>query len=187
MSQSENPNRVPRNPPLIRDIKLITRYSRANFNEDLRFREHIISRLNLPAATVDSTVHKTTEAVWEQIDCVACANCCKTLAIVVDSQDIQRISARLRINPNEFKKRYCEVHADKTVTFKSSPCTFLAQDGRCTIYEDRPKACQDYPYLRDRGFAKRTITMVENCSCCPIVFNVWQLLKVSLGFKKPPK
>ena len=173
--------------PLIRDIKLIQRYSRSNLTDDLRFREHIISRLNMSGAAADAVVEDVTNEVWSQIDCVSCANCCKTLAIVVDMQDIQRIAKRLKTSPAEFKKNHCVIQPDKTITFKASPCTFLATDGRCTIYEDRPKACHDFPYLRDKGFAKRTITMIENCSCCPIVFNVWQQLKYKFGYRKAAK
>jgi len=131
----------------------------------------------------DLVVKETTEEVWSQIDCVACANCCKTLSIEVDAKDITRLAATLNLSAAQFKTKCCEVLPDKTVVLKSRPCIFLAEDGKCKVYDDRPKACADYPYLREPHFVSRSISMVENSSCCPIVFNVWQQLKIKLGFR----
>ncbi len=183
MPQVQKPKQTPPLPPLIREVKLIDRYSRSNFPDDLRFREYLKTRLNMPREQTDLIVKETTDEVWSQIDCVACANCCKTLSIEVDAKDITKLAARLHISMAQFKTNYCEVLPDKTVVLKSRPCVFLADDGKCKVYEDRPRACMDYPYLAEPHFVARSISMVENCRCCPIVFNVWQQLKVKLGFR----
>jgi hypothetical protein len=48
------------------------------------------------------------------------------------------------------------------------------------VYEDRPQACRDFPYLHTKGFRGRSLTALANATMCPIVFNVWQRLKQRL-------
>ena len=165
------------NDSLIRDIPLIKRYSRHNEAEDVRFREFLKFRLNLSNAELDAVVRETTDAVWREIDCTTCANCCKTLHIVVDNADIKRLSLRLKITPRAFEARYVKTDTDKTKLFSTLPCPLLGADNRCTVYEDRPKACRDFPFLHGKNFRSRTLGVMDDASRCPIVFNVWQELK----------
>jgi uncharacterized protein len=169
---------------IIRDIPLIQRYSRHNEGEDFAFRAFLKGHLNLSNEDLDAIAQKTTDEVWKQIDCLKCANCCRTLQIVVDDKDIQRLAVRLNMTPKQFAKQYIESDADKTQYLKSTPCSFLGEDNRCTVYEDRPQACHDFPYLHTAGFRQRTFMMIDNTAVCPIVFNVWQQLKERLKFRR---
>lgn len=166
--------------PLIREIPLIQRYSRHNHGEDYRFRAYVKQGLELSNAQLDAIVKETGESVSRQIDCTTCANCCKTLGIVVDAQDVQRIATRLGITPAQFSLRYVSVQPDGARCFNAVPCPFLGKNNRCVIYEDRPQACRQYPFVQLPGFRSRSLTMVENVGVCPIVFNVWQALKKRL-------
>lgn len=161
---------------IIRDIPLIRRYSRHNAAADYAFRTFVKDRLNLSNVELDAAVRETTDAVWAQIDCTTCGNCCRTLQIVVDDSDIARLSRRLGLTLKAFAQRYVRVAEDR-VKHLPTPCPFLDPDNRCTVYEDRPQSCRDFPYLHDAGFRKRSLTMLENTAVCPIVFNVWQALK----------
>ncbi|MCX6380307.1 MAG: YkgJ family cysteine cluster protein [Armatimonadetes bacterium] len=142
------------------------------------------TRLNLSNAELDAIVEETTDTVWKQIDCTTCANCCRTLQIVVDDKDISRLSAHLGTTPSEFSRRYVQIGKDKTKYFTKIPCPFLGEDNRCTVYEARPQACSGYPYLHWKGFRTHSLMMLDGCSTCPIVFNVWHALKQRL---QPPK
>ena len=166
---------------LIREIPRIRRYSRHNEAEDYRFRAFLKTRLNLSNTELDALVQETTNAVWAQIDCTTCGNCCRTLQIVVDDKDIHRLSTRLGITIKQFTQKYVGIAEDKIKHFRSVPCPFLGDDNICSVYEDRPLACREFPYLHIPGFRQRTLTMIENCSSCPIVFNVWQRLKKAIG------
>ena len=73
------------NSNIIRDIPLIQRYARNNEADDFRFRTFLKSRLNMSTEAVDDIVRSTTDEVWQHIDCTKCANCCKTLPVVVDN------------------------------------------------------------------------------------------------------
>lgn len=37
--------------------------------------------------------------------------------------------------------------------------------------------CISYPHLHKKDFTSRLIGVIENCSVCPIVFNVYERLK----------
>jgi Fe-S-cluster containining protein len=165
---------------IIKDIPLIARYSRHNEAQDFRFRTFLKAQLDLSNKKLDAIVQETTDEVWKQIDCTRCANCCKTLQIVVDDADIRRLSTRFGMSFQSFSKKYVLVAEDKSKYFASSPCAFLGPDNRCTVYEDRPQACRDFPYLHADSFRSRTFMMIDNCATCPIVFNVWQRLKARL-------
>jgi Fe-S-cluster containining protein len=169
---------------IIREIPLIQRYSRHNEPRDFRFRTFLKVGLDLSNAELDAVVKETTDEVWQQIDCTTCAHCCRTLQIVVDAQDIRKLAARLGIKPSQFSRRYVQTAADGTKHLISTPCAFLGDDNRCTVYEDRPRACRDFPYLYEPGFRHRTLAMIENTGVCPIVFNVWQALQQRLRKRK---
>jgi Fe-S-cluster containining protein len=169
---------------IIREIPLIQRYARHNEAEDFRFRAFLKGRLNLSTEQTDAVVRQTTDEVWSQIDCTQCANCCRTLQVVLDVADIRRLSARLGMTARQFGRRYVQSAEDGTQHIAAIPCPFLGQDNRCTVYEDRPKACRDFPYLHEKRFVGRTFMMIDNTAVCPIVFNVWQALKVRLGFRR---
>jgi len=167
---------------LIREIPLIQRYSRHNEAEDYSFREFLKVRLNLSNKELDKIAQETTEEVWKQIDCLACGNCCRTLQIVVDDNDIQRLAQRLKMTPQQFSRQYVQTAPDRTKHFISTPCSFLGADNRCSVYEDRPQACRDFPYLHAADFRSRSLMMIANTATCPIVFNVWQQLKARFKF-----
>ena len=68
---------------------------------------------------------------------------------------------------------------------RKKPCSFLGEDNRCTIYEVRPKACEEFPYTHKENFAGRKITNIQFSTDCPIVFwIVEQMGKKVLGSEK---
>src|SRR4051812_7060532 len=50
-------------------------------------------------ARVDATV-------WRDVNCMECANCCKTMTPTFNKADIARISSHLEMTPKEFKERW---------------------------------------------------------------------------------
>jgi Fe-S-cluster containining protein len=172
---------------IIRDIPLIRRYSRNNEADDMRFRTFYKHRLDMSNAKLDEIVRQTTDDVWKQIDCLACGNCCRTLQIVVDSADVKRLALRLGLNPAQFRQKYVVAGTGEFAGeqyLKSAPCVFLGEGNRCAVYEDRPQACRDFPYLHEPGFRQRSFAMLSNMELCPIVFNVWRELKRRLGWRR---
>jgi len=163
-------------PKLITEIRLIERYSRHNEAEDLRFRNYFKHYLKLSTKDLDAIVLEETDRVWSQIDCLDCGHCCKKLEPSIDDEDIRRLAKLTKVSAAEFKRRFTHTtHGD--LVLKGLPCPYLGEGNACSIYEDRPKACRDYPYLRKYNFRSRSLAMLSNLDFCPVVFNVWQRLK----------
>jgi Fe-S-cluster containining protein len=169
---------------LITEIPLIQRYAARREDENWRFRTYVKHRLKMEDDQLDAVVQETTDAVWSQIDCTRCAQCCRTLQVVVDHQDAARLAKRLNMSASEFKRRYMKFDEHKEGYFAASPCPFLKENA-CSVYEDRPKACRDFPYLHEPKFRTRMITFIENTALCPIVYNTCERLKTRLQFRRP--
>ena len=43
---------------------------------------------------------------WAEIDCLSCANCCKTMSPTYTAEDIKRISKHLDMTPKAFKDKW---------------------------------------------------------------------------------
>jgi uncharacterized protein len=171
---------------LIRELPLIKKHAENNANSDENFRQYLKTRLPLSNDELDGVVQGITNEVWEKLDCTTCGNCCRTLQIVVDQKDAARLARRFGITTKAFTERYLAVDQDGMGYFRASPpCPFLGDDNLCAVYEDRPRACRDFPYLHERNVRSRSYTMVDNCATCPIVFNVWERLKER--FRPPPR
>lgn len=91
----------------------------------------------------------------------------------------KRLSKSLGIEPDEFSARYVRKDEDGDNIFNSLPCPFLEAD-KCTRYNSRPADCASFPHLHKEDFVFRLISVVDNCSICPIVLNVYESLKEKL-------
>ncbi|MGM0478724.1 MAG: YkgJ family cysteine cluster protein [Bacteroidota bacterium] len=126
---------------------------------------------------LDASFRDLHYTVFQEIDCLSCANCCKTTSPIFRDIDIQRLSKRLRIAPAEFVERYLQLDNENDYVLKSSPCTFLQDDNKCSVYEDRPLACREYPHT-DRKKMHQILTLTrKNTEICPAVSRIVEQLK----------
>jgi Fe-S-cluster containining protein len=168
---------------LITSLELIRQYSQRKEAENFRFRTHVKFKINLTDEELDAVVRKTTDEVWAQIDCTACAHCCKTLYPILDREDIDRLAQRFGVTAKKFGQEFLMRGDGGEWAMKCAPCPFL-KDNKCSVYQDRPKACRDFPYLHSSGFRQRMLGAIENAASCPIVYNTMEQLKRRLGFRK---
>jgi uncharacterized protein len=126
---------------------------------------------------VDDVFHQTHEDVFEKVDCLTCANCCKTTSPIFYQNDIERVARALRMKPGEFIDKYLRVDEDRDYVLKSSPCPFLADDNMCQVYEDRPKACREYPHTDRKKMVQIMDLTHKNTLVCPAVFEMVERLK----------
>lgn len=165
---------------LIRDIPTIERRAAEHETEDLHFRSFLKGRLSWSDSRLDAAVQETADRVWERIDCRQCANCCRTMQVEIDDDDIARLAPRLGMSVEEFHEKYVTMAVFDEKILKTQPCVFLGEDNTCSVYDDRPKVCRDFPYLHAKDFRSRTYMMIDNTAVCPIVYNVWNELKEDL-------
>ncbi len=109
------------------------------------------------------------DEAFEDIDCLKCANCCKTTSPVFTAKDIDRIAKSLKMKPGKFVEEYLNIDEDNDYVLKSSPCPFLLADNYCMIYEDRPAACAGYPHTQRKNLYKRLQLSLKNAEICPAV------------------
>ncbi len=126
---------------------------------------------------VDAVFHRLHEEVFEEIDCLACANCCKTTSPIFYSADIERAAKRLKMKPGDFVTTYLRIDEDKDYVLKASPCPFLGMDNYCTIYSDRPKACREYPHTDRKKIVQIMELTYKNTLVCPAVLKMVERFK----------
>jgi len=124
------------------------------------------------AKQLDQDFSAAHEEVFSYIDCLSCANCCKTAGPRLLQDDIDRLAKNLRLKVGDFMEKYVRTDEDGDWVMKSLPCPFLGEDNYCRVYEARPKACRDYPHT-DRNRMHQILTLTEkNASYCPAVFEI---------------
>lgn len=123
-------------------------------------------------AKMDTIVHLLHDSHSEAIDCLSCANCCRSLGPAIYDKDIERMAKALKIKPSKVLDTYLKIDEDGDYVFKSMPCPFLMDDNYCSIYESRPKACREYPHTDRKNFAQIYKLTVKNSSTCPIAYEV---------------
>jgi len=129
---------------------------------------------------LDAIMEKLHDEEFKKSDCLQCANCCKTTSPIFTKKDIERISKSFRIKTRQFIDTYLNVDDDQDYVLKSSPCTFLAEDNTCNIYDVRPKACQEYPHTNRKSFEKISDLTLQNVAICPATFNIVEALRAKL-------
>ncbi|MFN4977386.1 MAG: YkgJ family cysteine cluster protein [Bacteroidota bacterium] len=116
------------------------------------------------------------EEAFEQVDCLACANCCKNYSPRFKTPDIKRISKVLSLKESVFIERYLRIDEEGDYVLKSKPCPFLGTDNYCSIYDDRPSDCRRFPYTDEDVFVKRPQLTLKNTSFCPAAYYVVEKL-----------
>lgn len=131
--------------------------------------------------TLDTQFHQEHVSVFKKLDCLQCANCCKTTSPIFRDVDIKRISKRLRMQEAAFIKTYLRIDEDNDYVLQSSPCHFLDQsDNTCFIYEDRPLACREYPHTDRKNMYQILNLTLKNTEICPAVSQIVANLKTKI-------
>jgi Fe-S-cluster containining protein len=120
------------------------------------------------------------EAAFEKIDCLTCANCCKTTSPIFYQKDIDRLAKRFRMHPNDFTAQYLKIDGDDDYVLTSAPCPFLADDNSCNVYEDRPTACREYPHTNRKNMIQVLDLAYKNTLVCPAVLQIVAEVKKKL-------
>jgi len=126
---------------------------------------------------LDEQTEQIHQEVFTEIDCLTCANCCKSIPPIVNKTDAARIAKDLGMKPAKFQDEYLIIDEDGDMVMNMSPCPFLLEDNKCLIYDIRPKACRAYPHTNNYEFSKRMKLHDKNANYCPGVFHILERLK----------
>lgn len=126
---------------------------------------------------LDDQFHDLHLETFERIDCLACANCCKTTSPIFYQKDIERVAKHLKMKVQTFIDTYLRIDEEHDYVLKSSPCPFLDHENYCMVYESRPTACREYPHTdRKRMYQIMDLTY-KNTIVCPAVIDIVEQLK----------
>ena len=132
---------------------------------------------NKDSRKIDDAFHRLHEEVFSEIDCLTCANCCKTTSPIFYQTDIERVAKALRLKPGDFIEKYLRIDEDRDYVLKSSPCPFLDSENYCSVYADRPKACREYPHTNRKKMVQITELTHKNTLVCPAVLEIVERMK----------
>jgi Fe-S-cluster containining protein len=164
---------------LIKDINDIKRISARNESRNWDFRSFLKMQ---DGDRTDEIVKPIYEFVVANISCRECGNCCRKAQPQLTDSDIRELALKLDVTISEIHEKYVEPDEFNDLRLKGLPCVFL-QGNECEVYDCRPTDCKDYPHIHKQEFTTRLMGIIENASICPIVFNVFEELKIKMKYR----
>jgi uncharacterized protein len=138
-----------------------------------RFRIFLTKLGKNPPRKLDAMAEEIDKEVWKEVDCLTCANCCKTMSPTFTKEDLIRISAHLNMTVDEFKKKY--LYLDKIGDWMNvkQPCQFLdMKTNMCSIYSVRPLDCAGFPHLTRKKMKDYVHVHHQNVTYCPATYKM---------------
>jgi uncharacterized protein len=162
---------------------IVARLGDEREHENIRFRTFLKMASHQLVQRVNEVARQAGEEAARQMDCTACAACCRDNLIPMSDEEIVRLAARIGVDRDSFEKQYLvRDDLDHQPALDAQPCPFLL-DNRCTVYEDRPDACKGYPYVGG-DLPSRMWGIIERAETCPIIFEMLQQTKLAIGFDR---
>jgi hypothetical protein len=163
---------------LVEARKIIARYLTSDIGE--RYRQYLATvgvellKVFPPASAfvpdelidiiaVTDAIGPDSRAIMKRLKqaCTGCGWCCsKTRRIVVEEEDVLRISRKLKTKRDDLFTRDEQLWIIK----KSQPCGWWnPKNGRCQIYNERPAICRSWP-LGSTESGQPTMHSVPQCN-----------------------
>ena len=156
------------------DLKQLLDKAKAQSKENQAFLKRAPKLLK---KELDAKFEEEHNSVFKQIDCLTCANCCKTTSPIFKDQDIKRLSKLFKLKQGEFEMMYLRIDEDNDYVLKSSPCPFLNDDNTCFVYDVRPQACREYPHTNRKNMQQILNLTQSNTLVCPAVSKIVLLMR----------
>jgi uncharacterized protein len=112
--------------------------------------------------------------VWQEIDCLQCANCCKKMTPTYTPTDLKRIAAYLQLSKKELFDQYLMIDTENGDTVnQNTPCQWLDNNtNMCSIYEVRPADCSGFPHHTKKNFDEFNHVYEQNLDKCPATYQL---------------
>jgi len=89
---------------VITDLIQIRRLGEHKRGENERFRRYLKTY-----RYVERRLRAKAEEVEAQVDCLACANCCRVATAKLLDRDVERLARHFRLSVEKFKREFTEV------------------------------------------------------------------------------
>ncbi|MDN6279952.1 MAG: YkgJ family cysteine cluster protein [Psychroflexus sp.] len=133
-----------------------------------------------PPKSLDQQMQVLHDETFEEMNCLNCANCCKTTGPLFTNKDIERIAKHLKMKPSQFIETYLRIDEDHDYVLQELPCPFLAADNYCLIYDVRPKACAEFPHTDRKKFHQINHLTLKNTAVCPAAYQIVEKMRERL-------
>jgi Fe-S-cluster containining protein len=166
---------------MITDLVQIKRLEVQQRSENARFRAYMKSHRHS-----DRRLRRFGEEIEAQIDCTACANCCRVTEVGITEKDIEKLAKFVGMSESEFVEQCTALDDAGARILKRNPggCVFL-EGNLCSVYEARPHNCVNFPHVvRGTGsIASRMWQFLDRAGYCPIIYNWMETVKDDIGFR----
>lgn len=139
--------------------------------KQIDFKFKFIKKNKLKA--IDDEVKRLHDEAFEQIDCLSCANCCKTTGPLFTANDISRLSQLFGQRKKEYIEENLTIDEEGDYVLQNKPCKYLQEDCKCFIYDKKPKACGGFPHTDEFEIWKILNETKENIKICPAVAHIF--------------
>jgi Fe-S-cluster containining protein len=170
---------MPKKPQEAIDLVKFTKESLSDFPAHRKVKEKL---KNTRPKNLDERFHQAHEVVFAGLDCLTCANCCKTTSPILIQTDIDRLAKTFRMKSSSFIDSYLRRDEEGDYVFTSAPCPFLGADNACLVYEERPKACREYPHTNRKNMLGILDLSLTNTLVCPAVHKIFS--EIGKEYKK---
>jgi hypothetical protein len=166
---------------MITDLVQIRRLEQQHRSENARFRAYLKSHRHS-----DRRLRRFGEEIEAEIDCTACANCCRVTEVGITEKDIEKLAKFVGTSEREFVEQFTALDESGATILKRNEngCVFL-EENLCSVYEARPHNCVNFPHVvRGAGsIASRMWQFLDRVGYCPIVYNWMETVKDDIGFR----
>ena len=134
---------------------------------------------------IDGLARRLNKEAFAEIDCLKCANCCKTMAPTFRKAEVKRIARHMGLSYEDYYKKYLFTDKDGDIMNRNTPCQHLGNDNKCKIYSIRPRDCSGFPHTHKRDFVEFIPeTHVQNLDYCPATYYVVEKMFEKLNASK---
>ena len=158
----------------------LQKYKNLALKKQKEHKKFLDSLKKKPPKNLDYITQESHDIVFNEINCLDCANCCKTTGPLYTEKDIERIAKHLRMKPSDFETKYLRIDEDNEKVLQNLPCFFLNEDNTCSIYDVRPKACREYPHTDRKKVYQINNLTIKNTIICPAAFTWLEILSKKL-------
>lgn len=159
----------------------LQKYKNLALKKQKEHKKFLDSLKKKPPKNLDYITQESHDIVFNEINCLDCANCCKTTGPLYTEKDIERIAKHLRMKPSDFETKYLRIDEDNDKVLQNLPCLFLNEDNTCSIYDVRPKACREYPHTDRKKVYQINNLTIKNTIICPAAFTWLEILSKKIN------
>ena len=144
-----------------------------------KFRAFLTKVENKRPRGLDKLTPILEKEVWEEIDCLTCANCCKVMSPTFTKKDITRISSHLGMTEDAFREKWLFFDKkDKDWMKRKQPSQCLDLKTKMgSNYEVRPRDCAGFPHLSKSRFVEYAHVHKQNIQYCPATHRMVEKMK----------